>query len=368
MFRLKTFDWSFVAIPFILLLLSVTTIYTITYINVGTKLALGQLLYAVIGFALLLVFTFIDYRHLRSLALVIFLVGIGLLLPMLPGLSHKLPFVICEFNACRWINMGFFQFQTSEVFKLIIIITFAAALADRVGKRPWWQLLIYFGILALPALLILAQPDLGTALVVVFCGFILLFMARFHWGIWLVLLLAGLISLPIVWKQLKPYQRQRIEVFVNPDIDPNKTGYNVRQAEIAVGSGGVMGRGFGKGSQSQLNFLPVAHTDFIFAGYAEATGFIGSIFLIVIYLFLIWRILHVAQIAKDNFGRFVAIGIAAMVFIQVFVNIGMNIRLMPVTGIPLPLVSYGGTSLFITMIALGILQSIVLRHKKISFG
>lgn len=295
-------------------------------------------------------------------------VGVLLLVPMLPFLSHKLPFVICEFNACRWINLGFFQLQTSELFKLVIILVFSAFLSDRQGRMPWWHVFLYLGVLAVPAFLILSQPDLGTMLVVVLCGVTLLLAARFPWAVWLVLLLCALVAMPVVWQKLKPYQRQRVEVFLNPDIDPNKTGYNVRQAEIAVGSGGVFGRGFGKGTQSQLNFLPVAHTDFIFAGYAEATGFVGSLFLLAVFMVLIWRALHVAHISKDAYGRFVAIGIATLIAVQFFVNIGMNIRLMPVTGIPLPLVSYGGTSLFVTMIALGILQSIVLRHKKIDFS
>lgn len=368
MFRLKTFDWSLIVLPLILTLLSITTIYTITYNTVGTKLAMSQTIYTLIGFVLLGVFTFIDYRQFRSISTLLFIVGLALLVPMLPAISTKLPFVICEFNACRWINFGFFQFQTSEFFKLVVILVFAAFLSRRHAKMPWWHIFFYLIALAVPGLLILAQPDLGSALVVIACGLALLLAARFPWGVWVVLFVCALVAMPVVWKNLKPYQQQRIEVFLNPESDPNKTGYNVRQAEIAVGSGGVLGRGFGKGTQSQLNFLPVAHTDFIFAGYAEATGFVGSLFLIGVMMLLVLRALHVAQISKDSFGRYVAIGIAALITVQVVVNIGMNIRLMPVTGIPLPLVSYGGTSMFITMIALGILQSIAIRHKKLDFS
>jgi rod shape determining protein RodA len=366
--RLKTLDWSFIILPLILTIISLATIYTITYVNVGNKLTLSQGIYTVVGFGLLLLFSFIDYRQFKGLGVPLFIAGLLLLIPLLPQLSHKVPFVICEFNSCRWLNLGIFRLQSSEIFKLVIIISFSALLAERAGKLPWWQLIASFLLLIIPVVLIMEQPDLGTSIVVTFCGFLLLIMARFPWWIWVVLLILGIIATPIAWEHLKPYQKKRIEVFLHPERDPNKTGYNVRQAQIAVGSGGITGRGFGQGSQSQLNFLPVAHTDFIFAGYAEATGYVGSTLLIALFVFLLWRALHVAEIAKDSFGRFLAIGITAMLSIQVLVNIGMNIRLLPVTGIPLPFVSYGGTSLFINMIALGILQSIVLRHKKISFN
>lgn len=367
MLRFKTFDWSFVIAPLVLVVVSIATIYTITYVTVGNKLAISQAIYAAIGFGLLLATSFFDYRQLKAMAYIMFGVSLILLIPLLPVLSHKVPLVICEFNSCRWINFGFFRFQTSELFKITILVTFAAFLADRQGKIQWWYMPLMLGLLALPAGLVMQQPDLGTALVIVFSGLVLLLAGRFPIWVWIVLLICGVIAAPIAWQNLKPYQKKRVEVFLNPESDPTRTGYNVRQAEIAVGSGGVFGRGFGQGSQSQLNFLPVAHTDFIFAGYAEATGFIGSLFLIGVYIFLIWRGLRVAEISKDAFGRLLALGISAMLAIQVFINIGMNIRLMPVTGVPLPLVSYGGTSLFITMIALGLLQSIVIRHKKISF-
>jgi rod shape determining protein RodA len=235
------------------------------------------------------------------------------------------------------------------------------------GRMRWWHLLVYLVILALPIMLIIEQPDLGTAVVVTFCALIILLMSRFPWWLWLLLLSLAFISTPLVWHQLKPYQKQRIETFLHPERDPNRTGYNVRQAEIAVGSGGMFGRGLGRGSQSQLNFLPVAHTDFIFSGYAEATGYIGSLFLLAVFGCLLWRSISIAEISGDQFGRLLAVGITAMFAVQILVNIGMNIRLLPVTGIPLPFISYGGTSLFINMIALGLLESIVLRHKKINF-
>ncbi len=367
MIRLKNFDWSFVIAPLLLIVLSIATIYTITYVSVGARLALSQTVYALIGFGLFFLFTRLDYRHLRSLAWPLFGVGIVLLLPLLPVVSHKIPFVICEFNACRWINLGIFRLQSSEIFKLISIVIMSGLLAQRIGKVKWWHFFGYTVLFLLPAWLIMEQPDLGTALIVSGCGLFFLLVTRFPLWLWGVLLIGSIVVAPLAWQHLKPYQKKRIEIFLHPEQDLNRTGYNVRQAEIAVGSGGVIGRGFGQGSQSQLNFLPVAHTDFIFAGYAEATGYIGCLVLLVIFVFLLWRVLYVAEIAKDSFGRLLALGIFAMLSLQFLINIGMNIRLMPVTGVPLPFVSYGGTSLFVNMMALGILESITLRHKKLSF-
>ena len=186
--------------------------------------------------------------------------------------------------------------------------------------------------------------------------------------IYLIIGLAVLIALsPVAWHFLKPYQKNRIEAFINPTIDPHGAGYNVSQSKIAVGSGGLWGTGLGKGSQSQLNFLPVAHTDFIFAGTAEATGFVGSLILFSLLFFLILRVINVAQTAKDDFGMYLGIGFGVMLLFQILVNIGMNIGIMPVTGIPLPFVSYGGSAMLSNMAAIGILQSIYARHKKINF-
>ena len=166
---------------------------------------------------------------------------------------------------------------------------------------------------------------------------------------------------------LKDYQRQRIATFINPDTDPKHQGYNILQSVIAVGSGGLFGKGLGFGSQSQLYFLPVAHSDFIFASLAESWGFVGAIGIIIIYGLLLSRIIIAIRIAKDRFGMFLASGIFSILFFQILINIGMNIRLFPVTGIPLPLLSYGGTSMISTFFSIGIIQSIILRYKKINF-
>ena len=211
------------------------------------------------------------------------------------------------------------------------------------------------------------QPDLGSASVVFIITLVLLAFSPLK-KIYLVVALAVMIALtPVAWHYLEPYQKHRIEAFMNPKIDPQGTGYNVSQSKIAIGSGGIWGTGLGKGSQSQLNFLPVAHTDFIFAGTAEATGFVGSIFLFLLLAYLVLRVINVAKIAKDDFGMYLALGIGIMFLFQILVNVGMNLGIMPVTGIPLPFVSYGGSAMLLNMACIGILQSIFLRHRKISF-
>jgi len=315
--------------------------------------------YIILGLIGAITISFFDYRLLKGLYLILYFLGIGLLIAVLVFGSES-------FGATRWIDLGFTRLQPSELFKIIGIIVFSKFLADwqEIELKKFLLIIIMSFV---PIVLILVQPDLGTASVV-FVTTVVLLIASPVKKIYLV---AGLVLMlvlsPVAWKFLKPYQKHRIEAFINPNSDPHGTGYNVNQAKIAVGSGGLIGRGLGKGSQSQLNFLPVAHTDFIFAGAAEAIGFIGSTFLLLLLTFLIIRTFTIAQLAKDYFGMYLATGIGSMFLFQMFVNAGMNIGIMPVTGIPLPFVSYGGTAMITNMLAIGILQSIYMRHKKISF-
>lgn len=351
-------DWSLYLAPLVLTVFGVAVIFSITY---GSKnhLALDQIVYIILGFGIVAGLSMLDYRTLKGLYLILYIVGV-LLLILVFAVGSK------SFGATRWINLGIFQLQPSEIFKLIFLIVLAKFFADW-EKLTWQKILLIFALAALPILLIIKQPDLGTA-AVLFIGLIAIFFLSPIRKIYLILVLVGLLAFsPLGWRFLKTYQKDRIKAFVNPSSDPQGTGYNVSQAKIAVGAGGLWGRGLGKGSQSQLNFLPVAHTDFIFAGAAEATGFIGSSFLILLLVFLVWRIALVAQRAKDLFGMYLAGGIGAIFLFQILINIGMNMGMMPVTGIPLPFVSYGGSAMFTNMAAIGILQSIYLRHRKISF-
>jgi rod shape determining protein RodA len=220
---------------------------------------------------------------------------------------------------------------------------------------------------ALPVILILREPDLGSASVILFVSLILILLAKVPRIVLVVGVILVLIGGPIGYKFIAPYQRDRITNFLNPNADPTGTGYNVLQSKIAIGSGGLTGQGLGEGSQSQLNFLPVAHTDFIFAGTAEATGLIGSVVLLGLLLVIIVRGIMIARLSQDLFGMYLSIGIVSLYLYQMFINAGGNLGLVPVTGIPFPFVSSGGTSIIVAMIGVGLLQSIYIRYKKIRF-
>lgn len=351
-------DWSLYILPLLLVGLGTAVIFSISY-GTNSSLALNQIEFFVIGAIVAIFLTYLDYRTLKGLSLVLYISGIILLVVVLL-IGTK------TFGSTRWIDLKIFQLQPSELFKLIILFILAKLFSDW-QEFDWKKILLILILVGLPLLLILKQPDLGTASVVFIGLLTILFLSPIK-KIYLIIALAiaALLS-PVGWHYLKPYQQQRITSFINPEADPHGTGYNVSQAKIAVGSGGLWGAGLGKGSQSQLNFLPVSHTDFIFAGTAEATGFVGSTFLIILLILLVYRTINVAKLAKDSFGMYLAGGIAGIFLFQIFVNIGMNLGIMPVTGIPLPFVSSGGSSMITNMAAIGILQSIYLRHRKITF-
>jgi rod shape determining protein RodA len=277
-------------------------------------------------------------------------------------------------GATRWIDLGFFRLQPSEVAKISLIFALSSFFYKRVGKLNIKDYLWSLVLMVPPLLLILKEPDLGTALVVAFIYTILLVISKptvkQYAVIFIILaLFLGSFILSVnnvapFGKLLKTYQRNRVMTFINPQNDPYGNGYNVKQAEISIGSGGLLGQGLGQGSQSQLKFLPEPHTDFIFAGTSEALGFLGSVLIVAIFLFMIIRIFSIASYSKDYYGLFLACGIGAMFLFQTAVIIGMNLGLLPVTGIPLPFMSYGGTSLVISFSALGLIQSIYQKEKQ----
>ncbi len=358
--RLRIFDWTIVVTPLLLLLIGVVVIYTVTFPTVEFTLARQQIIYSVIAVGAAVFLTLTDYRSWQNSSFLFYLVGLGLLISLFFIGSR-------QFGASRWIDLGIFDLQPSEVFKLILILVLARLLSSWSGAITLWRLALVAAIALVPIVLTIKQPDLGTAAVLMAITAGMLLFARLPWRWWLVFVALAAILVPYSYAHLKPYQRSRVQVFLHPEADPTGEGYNVRQAAIAIGSGGLAGQGLGRGSQSQLNFLPVAHTDFIFSGLAEATGLVGSLIVIVLYFVLLFRIIKIAEIAKDSFGMYVALGVGVMLGFQVFVNIGMNLGLMPVTGIPLPFVSFGGTSLIVSFASLGLVQSIYIRHKKITF-
>lgn len=362
-------DWVLLIVPLILTTTGIITIYTITFAQNKAHLAVGQVWFAVIGLVVMVVAMFSDYKWFRSVANILYVIGVALLVILLPPIAHRLPFAVSAFGAYRWIDLKFFQLQPGEIFKLIAAIFSAKILSQHIGLIDWKKTLVFVLLAILPAGLILLQPDLGTASVVLMIFVTAFLGARPSGRIVLTILAVVLIALPIFWVSIKPYQKQRVETFIHPSLcDPKKECYNVNQSIIAIGSGGLTGRGFGQGSQTVLNFLPVAHTDFIFSGFAEATGFVGSMTLLFLYALLIYRTISVASISTDKFGQLLALAIAGKFLFQVSVHLGMNMGLLPVTGIPLPFMSYGGTSLIIDLLAIGILESIHIRHQRTPIG
>ena len=265
----------------------------------------------------------------------------------------------------RWLGAG--TIQPSEIAKVVMIVVLAKFLADREERMEQaGTVLVSLGIIAAPMFLIYLQPDLGTALALLAIWVGMIWMARIRFRHLFVLVAAGLIALPLVWFALEDYMRHRLLLFVNPASDPDSY-FNVHQSLVSIGSGGWTGKGLTHGTQSQLHFLRVRHTDFIFAVTAEELGFLGAVAMLALVFFVLWRVLRIAKQSRDGFGRLIASGVAALIFFQSVVNIGMNLALMPVTGIPLPFVSYGGSSLLTTMVAMGLVESVALRQKKLEF-
>lgn len=351
----RDLDWGLFGLVTALIFASVAMIYSLTAGRVIGHLAFNQAMYGVIGLGLSLLMARFDYRRLRSFSLPLFIVGLILL-------GAVFFFGTTIFGATRWIDLLGFQFQPSELMKLLVIIILAHILTASPNREPslgliGWLLLL----LGLAIGLVLRQPDLGTAAVIGFVATAMLMVARLPRTYWFGLIGLGAMIIPFLYFQLQDYQIQRLETFFQPTADPLGAGYNVLQSIIAVGNGGIFGAGLGQGTQSQLDFLPVVHTDFIFAGIAESVGFVGSVLLIVIMVALLLKTLVVAKRAPDQFGVILVLGIVSLWFIQFVINVGMNLGLAPVTGIPLPFVSYGGTALIVNLLALGIVESVASR-------
>ena len=259
----------------------------------------------------------------------------------------------------RWINLYFINFQPSELMKIAIIVCFAKYYnrMQLTNVNKFKNLLIPLTILVLPIILVISQPDLGTSILIALSGIIVLWLAGVNLKYFFYSSLILLISAPFAISFLKPYQKLRIITFFDPDKDPLGAGYQIIQSKIAVGSGGLFGKGFLKGTQGYLEFLPEKHTDFIFTLYSEEFGFIGSIILLLIYAVLIFRILKIGSLSRSFFGKFFCYGFGSAIFIYIVVNMSMVLGLLPIVGSPLPIMSYGGSSMLATMIGLGIVMS-----------
>jgi len=285
-----------------------------------------------------------------------FLIGILLLLAVLIGGT-------ISGGAQRWLDLYFVRFQPSEMMKLAVPMMVAWYLADVRLPPNRFQLLASGIMIAVPMLMIAKQPDLGTALLIASAGFFVLFLAGLHWRIMIFLgVLAGAAA-PLVWHYMHDYQRQRVLTFLNPENDPLGTGYHIIQSKIAIGSGGLFGKGWLNGTQSQLDFLPERSTDFIFAVLAEEFGFIGILVLFAFYVFIVVRGILIAIQAQDTYTRLLAGSLSMTFFVYVIVNTGMVTGILPVVGLPLPAISYGGTSIVTLMASFGILMSIHTHRK-----
>src|SRR4051794_959284 len=316
--------------------------------------------YGGIGVLLMLVMSRFDYSRLRELKLGLYGAMIGLIcLVFLIGAAAR--------GSQRWIDLPFFKLQPSELGKVLLVLSLSAFTVDRVRRLDEWRTTCRIMLLAaVPAMLVVAQPDLGSGMVYIVIAGAVLFVAGTPWthfaalGTLLVTaIVVVLVAAPATGVHvLKPYQVDRLTAFVNPSDNPRGQGYQLNQSIIGIGAGQKTGRGAEGATQTKLNFLPEHHTDFIFSVVGEAYGFLGCALILSLYALLIWRGLRILTMAKNLYGALIAGGITAMLMFQVFVNVGMTIGIMPITGVPLPLMSYGGSSVLVTFLALGLLQSV----------
>jgi rod shape determining protein RodA len=357
------FDGVLFAAAFGLIAFSVFTLAMATSDDIpGEPLyfVIRQALYAVVGVALMLAVAKIDYSRFRE-------IRVGIYSLMIAAISLVLVFGAAARGSRRWIELPYFRFQPSELAKLLLIVALAGFVIERTRRgTPIQQTVRMLALGLAPAALIFLQPDLGTGIVLVVITLAVLFLAGLKWShfaaiggvaalaVTFTLVIAPATGLP---GPLHGYQQDRLTAFLNPSNDPGDASYQVRQSEIAIGSGGRTGRG-DSATQTELQFLPERHTDFIFAVIGERFGFLGAAFVLSLYALLIWRMLRILTLSKNLYGTLLAGGIVAMLTFQILINVGMTLGIMPVTGITLPLMSYGGSSVLVTFLAIGLLQSI----------
>jgi rod shape determining protein RodA len=352
----RDYDWWLLAIVLGICAVGVLEIYSATRSSHLAGMHVKQLWWIALGLVAMFVLSRVDYHRILDLAPVLYLIGIAALVAVL-AVGHT------RFGAKRWIPVLGQLLQVSELVKLIIIIVLARFLSEVRTERLSLPDLVKAGMLVgIPLGLILLQPDLGTALVLMPMFVIGVFLAGIQWKHAVALVLLGLLMLPLGWHVLKPYQKERITSFMRPEEDPKGSGYQLLQSKIAVGSGGFWGKGFGNGTQNQLGFVPVRYSDFILSAWAEEQGFKGVFLALCLYLALLLRLVQNGQRAKDRAGMFLVMGVAAALSFHVLVNVAMVIGYMPVTGIPLPLMSYGGSATLFVFLALGLVMNVRLRR------
>ena len=353
MMSYRDFDWVLLGFVLLLSVISVLEIYSATLHTKFVHFDQKQVFWLLGGLACMFIFSLINYHLLLDIAHWAYGVCLVALVAVLLVGQKVL-------GGRRWIRMGSIHFQPSEWVKLVLIIAVARYFTNLSGRdMRWSDIFKAMAMVGLPMLLVLKQPDLGTALTyspILLCG---LFLGGISFKKAAILLLAGAMAVVPAWyKVLKPYQKQRLTSFLQPDSDPRGSGYQIRQSLIAVGDGGIWGRGATKGTQTQGDFLPIPYTDFIFAAYSEEHGFVGASLVLLLYFLILMRLIQNAQTAADLPGTLIVMGVVAVLIFQIAVNVGMVIGFMPVTGIPLPLMSYGGSSVLFTFLALGIVMNV----------
>jgi rod shape determining protein RodA len=354
------FDWGLLGLVFLLGFIGLVVLYSA--VTAGTAnpqkiLYLKQIVWFCSGLTVMVIFFLFNYKMLDRWGGIIYLLCIGLLVGVLIFGKHV-------GGARRWLAVGPVTIQPSELAKIAVVIILARYYSRHAHTNGLTlrELVVPMILTVIPFSLIVKQPDLGTGMLALLLAASITIFVKIEKRSLAYLIGAGTISFPLVWFLLKGYQKQRILTFLNPDRDPLGAGYHIIQSKIAIGSGMVLGKGYLKGTQNILAFLPEQHTDFILSVLAEEWGFAGTISLLLVYLALIARGLNIAYRCRDNFGTILCFGITVMIFWQVFINIGMVMGLMPVVGVPLPLISYGGSSVITTMVGIGILMNVSMRR------
>jgi rod shape determining protein RodA len=355
-FSLRDLDWPLVVIAIIISALGVLQIYSATHDTQWRGAWWKQIVFVVVGLALMWLMAAIDYHSLMGKVPIFYLLSMITLLAVLLFGSRV-------FGSKRWIVILGFTFQISEFVKLVLILLVARFLTElRTETLDGRELLKLAGLVGLPMLLVAKQPDLGTALTYLPILAIGVYLAGLRTQYLVVTGLLLVFVVPVSWTFLHDYQKARLASFLNPDRDPRGTGYQTIQSKIAVGAGGMWGQGVAKGTQTQLRFLPVPHTDFIFSAFAEEHGFVGVVIVLALYFMLVMQIVQNAQTAPDRAGMYICMGVVALLVFHLLVNVGMVVGRMPVTGIPLPLMSAGGSNTLSTFLMLGLVNNVRLRR------
>ncbi len=356
---ISNFDWILFWLTIVIASAGVVAIYSSGSGESGNTIYIKQIYWLIYGLAGMMLMLLLDYRSMERFAYIFYVVIVAVLIFV--AISGK-----SASGAQRWVSFGPIRFQPSEIAKIVLIITLARYFDDRKIKGLYRirDLIVPAVIVLIPAILIAKQPDLGTAIVLLFIFLSIALFMGINPKSFFILSGVFLASLPLLWHFMKDYQKKRILTLIDPKADPLGSGYHIIQSQIAIGSGGYTGKGILSGTQSQLNFLPEKHTDFIFAVFAEEMGFIGAAVLIALYIILLMKGIDVIYRARDRSGALMAAGVISMLAFHIIFNIGMTTGIFPVVGIPLPFMSYGGSSLVTNFMAIGLLLNINMRRFK----